>query len=330
MAVTDANSTNSTDDTVTISHMLLSGTWQNAVWYTFNIYIYFWMVTGVTGGLLSAVVMFRLRRTLDACTFQYLVPLAFSDSIYVVTFSLKSLERIHIVVGTAHGVYVFYTVNDFTCKFGMVLNNFGIKTSTRILSCFAVERSIAVLVTLRVGRLMTQARRRNVIVSVFLYHAVTESAQGVTYRIKTIGLGLKNCQMDTVSEVVAQINVIYSYTTVTIIPWVGLIFSTVLIATQFARRDVKFKNKNTSEQERRCVRNLICIIIAFFVFNAPITVLNLVYFTCDKLRHLPNPIQHLFYLIGGVFMITNSAVNFFIYIANLKSFRDELVRIVKH
>ncbi|XP_074656828.1 uncharacterized protein LOC141910037 [Tubulanus polymorphus] len=320
--------TNSTDETVA-RHAFLSETWQNAVWYTFNIYIYFWMVTGVTGGILSIVVMIRLRRTLDACTFQYLVPLAFSDSIFVVTFSLKSLERIHIVAGDAHGRYVFYAVTDTICKLGMVLINFGINTSSWILLCFAVERSMAVVVPLRIGKLVTRGRRRNLVVSVFLYYVVTEGAQGVTYHVETIGHNLKNCKTNTASEIIAKIIVIYSYMTMIIIPWIGLIFSMVLIATQFARRDVQFKNVNTSEQERRCVRNLICIIIAFFVLNGPNTVLNLINYSSDVVTHLPNEMRHLMNLIGGVLMVTNSAINFFIYIVNLKSVREELVRIMK-
>ncbi|XP_074661595.1 growth hormone secretagogue receptor type 1-like [Tubulanus polymorphus] len=314
------------------SRMFITRTWQNGVWYAFNIYIYFWMVTGVAGSALSVIVLFRVRRAIDACSFQYLVPLAFSDSIFVVTFSMKSLERIHIVASNVQGKYMIFAISDVSCKLGMVLINFGIKTSSWVLLCFAIERSVAVLAPLQVGRLVTRARRRYLVLSIFVYFTITEGAMSGQFYVKTLhghdGSITRNCQTYMLASILTKVKIVYSYAVTIIIPLSGFAVSTALIAGQFARRDARFKNTYTSEQERRCVRNLICIVVAYFLFNMPNTAFTILRGTSSVLSRLPVHMLHFYILSSGVLMITNSGVNFFIYVVNLKLFRDELTRLM--
>lgn len=286
---------------------------------------------GIIGNTLSIVVL--SNRRMQSSTSCYLIALAVFDIIVLISLVLfMSLPTVYLATGKLEGYFRAYPyMHPYAYPTALTAQTCSIYTTV----AFTVERYIAVCMPLKAAKMCTTSRARKTVFilvilsiiyniprmlefkTVFTVDASTNETL-VQYEMTTLG---NNSTFRHIYFIYMQFFVMLA------IPFVLLAVLNTLLIRAVKRSEMTTGKVNTrTKKENSLTIMLISVIVVFMICQLPSMADNIFMVTLSK-EVLYSPVFVRITVISNLMVITNSAINFYLYCVFGKKFRRVFCRI---
>ena len=286
---------------------------------------------GLIGNLFSVIVL--ANRRMKSSTSCYLIALAVFDSIVLISLVLfLALPSISFQTGQIAGYTRLYPyMQPYAYPTALTAQTCSIYTTV----AFTVERFIAVCWPLRAAKMCTISRSRKAILIIVACSFIYNVPRMFEYRVIETWDPITNYTR--VSYELTELGVNPTYRHVyfiymhiffmLLIPFITLaVLNTMLIRAVKQSEHAKGKVNNKAKRENSLTIMLISVIIVFLICQVPSIVDNILMATLSPDILQTAPLVKLT-CISSLMVITNSAVNFYLYCVFGRKFRRVFCRI---
>ena len=286
---------------------------------------------GIIGNTLSIVVL--SNRRMQSSTSCYLIALAVFDIIVLISLVLfMSLPTFYIARGQLQGYFRAYPyMHPFAYPTALTAQTCSIYTTV----AFTVERYIAVCMPLQAAKMCTASRARKTILFLVIISIIYNIPRMLEYKVVvTVDPDTNNtvARYDYTdlgkSSTYRHIYFIYMQLVVMLaIPFVLLaVLNTLLIRAVKRSENTTGKVNTRTKKENSLTIMLISVIVVFMICQVPSIADNIFMATLSE-EILYSPVFVKITCISTLMVITNSAINFYIYCVFGKKFRRVFCRI---
>ena len=283
-------------------------------------------VLGILGNILAIVVLAQPR--MRSSTSVYLIAQAGFDIVVLVSMSLNmALPTIYVATRKLEGYYFFYPlIQPYAYPIALTAQMCSIYTTV----AFTAERYVAVCYPLRAARWCTSQKARRALILIIVSSIVYNLPRWFEYYAEMIvdpSTNMTNPRTRLTSfgesHVYLHIYFIYMYIPfMLLIPFISLTFmnSMLIRAVRKSHRSQGRVVNTKQHKENNLTIMLIIVVAVFLMCQLPCIPDNIFQATLDK-DTITEPVFVKLTCISSLMVITNSAVNFYLYCVFGNKFR---------
>lgn len=295
------------------------------------------LVVGTLGNVLSFFILIKNVR--KASTYSYLCVLAFMD-LLVLYIGLFRLWLGHVMLDVANK-------NNILCKLAVFLGYFSSDTSVWLIVAVTIERSIVVMFPLKAPRLCSVRNARACIGVIVIFFTIVNSHFLWSVQLWQFSFNhtiISRCQAklnytDLVEDVWPWVDAgIYSF-----VPLIIIIVLNSFIIKKIAKNTRNFLRQHSSitvkhgqlrhdgEMSRRVTIMLLTVSFTFLATTLPMNIVLIYTSLTGKVGDDVSPTmatRKLVDTVAEMLMYTNHSINFFLYCATGKKFRNQFKALI--
>ena len=284
------------------------------------------IIVGIIGNSLTFVVFWK-GNFKSSTSFLFMGLSLIDSALLLISFPLTTVTAFVKYTGWLQGLS---TISPYLIVYGYTLAKTAKMSTAWMTVLVAVNRYIFVCVPLKASEWCTLSKVKIQLAVVLVLAVVCNIPMFVQFRVMCVTRSNGTSSLFLEWRRYMVYDAIWYFILWTGVPLVVLMLLTVrLIKAMKAHRRMKLAmHRGRQQQDSSVTFALIIVVIVFIICHVPTLVSRIAYYLVPYKTLILNDVWIFTYDIANMFIILNSAVNFFIYILANKRFRDVLTETI--